>query len=341
MIEDQIDAAAIMKSFNDISDQLNAKIDGLAKNMTDGLKQVSNNCLRWFTQLKGHVDQNAADIVQIKRDVEQLKREQGDVAELRRENEQLKRQVSDLEKDAEYKTSHAFRLQLVIYNLEEEENENVWDVVRDFMVNNLRIQEQQVDHMPMRDMHRMGKKAENKVRPIVMAFLMQRDRDFTLKQAKNLRNTNLSLSPHLSSKMVDVKKGLLAIRKDIKENHDRRILAFIGYRSYRPVLLVKVAGKIQEYKRSMPINTLQHSDHQDNRDNHDMGAPQEMDYHGTRDAALDGCCGFRLLLFKLWHKFDELDICVDLWCLVLSANNTAGEEGVVSLLQPACLNPAC
>ena len=278
MSEDQIDAATIMKTFKDVSDQLNAKIDGLAKNMTDGLKIVSDNCLRWFTQLKGHVDQNAADIVQIKKDVEQLKREQGaEVAQLRQENEKLKQQVSDLEKDAEYKTSHAFRLQLVIYNLEEEENENVWDVVRSFMLNNLKMQVEQVDHMPMRDMHRMGKKAENKVRPIVMAFLMQRDRDFTLKQAKNLRNTNLSLSPHLSSKMVDVKKGLLAIRKDIKENHDRRILAFIGYRSYRPVLLVKVAGKIQEYKRSMPINTLQHGDYQENRDNHGMGAPQDMD----------------------------------------------------------------
>ena len=103
-----------------------------------------------------------------------------------------------------------------------------------------------------------------------MAFLRQPDRDFILSQSKNLRNTRLSLAPHLSAKMVLRKKALLAIRKDIKDNFDKRVLAFIGYRAYKPVLLVKVQGRLVEYNESIPWNTLQFSDHVPAPDNNQM-----------------------------------------------------------------------
>ena len=235
----------------------------MTKDVTDGFKTVSDRCLGWFKQLKVHVDKNASDIIDIKADMKSLSDE----------NKRLRKMVEELQVDAEYKTSHAFRLQLIAYNIPESENENVWEVLKVFFTRDLKIDENTVNQIPIRDTHRMGKKENGKVRPIVMAFLRQPDRDFIQSQSKNLRNTTLSLAPHLSAKMVLRKKALLAIRKDIKENYDRRVLAFIGYRAYKPVLLVKVQGRLVEYDASMPWNTLQFSDHVPAPDNN-----QRMDH---------------------------------------------------------------
>ena len=256
--------AAIEENFNkllnEIETKFNNQIKQMTKDVTDGFKTVSERCLGWFKQLKVHVDKNASDIVDIRADMKSL----------REENNKLRKMVEDLQVDAEYKTSHAFRLQLIAYNIQESDNENVWEVLKVFLTRDLKIDENTVNQIPIRDTHRMGKKENGKVRPIVMAFLRQPDRDFILSQSKNLRNTRLSLAPHLSAKMVLRKKALLAIRKDIKDNFDKRVLAFIGYRAYKPVLLVKVQGRLVEYNESIPWNTLQFSDHVPAPDNNQM-----------------------------------------------------------------------
>ena len=144
--------AAIEENFNkllnEIETKFNNQIKQMTKDVTDGFKTVSERCLGWFKQLKVHVDKNASDIVDIRADMKSL----------REENNKLRKMVEDLQVDAEYKTSHAFRLQLIAYNIQESDNENVWEVLKVFLTRDLKIDENTVNQIPIRDTHRMGKK---------------------------------------------------------------------------------------------------------------------------------------------------------------------------------------
>ena len=229
------------------------------------MNAVQTNCRRWFEQIKGFVDTNTTEIAE-------LKAAQQSILD---ENKLLRDRVEKLESDAEYKTDHAFRLQLIAYNLPEVENENPFATIRGFYINDLKIPEERVNFIAMRDCHRLGKRTPGKIRPMVVAFLMQPDRDSVLLHAKELRGTTLSLQPHLSKKQVDVKKALLAKRSLIKAR-DERILAFIAYRSYnKPVLLIKMDNRLQEFKDTMDLNQLQFSDRPPQRrpQQNNMGDP--------------------------------------------------------------------
>ena len=232
--------------------------DNFNKTITEEINKVSATCLGWFNQLKGFVDTNATDIKKLGEDLQALRH---DFEEEKRKNSQLNSQLQKLQGELDYQTEHSYRLNLVVYNIEESaDKEDCFLTMKNFMQTQLQIEETVINQLQVRDCHRLGgQKAEGKIRPIVIAFTLQQQRDFVLKQGKNLRNTNYSIQPHLPQKMVIVKKQLLAKRKDIKRR-DHRILAFIGYRAYRPVLLVKVNGKLKEFDDNMNLAQLQYSD---------------------------------------------------------------------------------
>lgn len=236
--------------------EINKKIADLTKNVTDGFDTVSKQCLGWFNQLKSHVEANSTTITSIKKEMQDLRKHN---AVLKQTCDDLKTKVENLQEDADYKTEHAFRLQLVVYNVPETDNEDTHRVLTEFMVTQLHIPPQQIEYLPIRDTHRIGKVMENRTRPILVAFLVQRDRDYVLKHGKELRNTNFSIEPHLSKRQWTVKKSLLAKRATIKAGN-RNALAFIGYRSYKPVLLVKVNGQLREFKNNMDLASLQAGD---------------------------------------------------------------------------------
>lgn len=245
----------------DVKNELNVKITTLAANLNqvlnEEIKNVSNTCVGWFKQLKEHIEKNSTSISKNQEVITGLQKESADQ---KKEIADLKKLVGELVVDAEYKTEHAFRLQLVAYNIPEtEEKEDCFLVIRDFMHRKLNIDQPTVQRLSLRDVHRLGKKQPDRIRPMVFAFLEQPHRDFVLKQAKHLAGSDLGLQPHLSKRQLEVKKTLLAKRKTIK-NHDRRILAFITYRAYRPILLVKVEGRLVQFSDDMRLQNLQHGD---------------------------------------------------------------------------------
>ena len=242
-------AALLTETIQNVRDGMNQQLKTLADNFNEQMNLVQTNCRRWWEQLKGFVDTNTTDIGV-------LKNTQQTVVQ---ENRLLRERIEKLEADAEYKTDHAFRLQLIAYNIPEIEDENPFATIRWFFVNKLKIPQERVNYIAMRDCHRLGKRTPGKTRPMVVAFLMQPDRDSVLLQAKELRGTNLSLQPHLSKKQLEVKKALLAKRSLLKER-DERILAFIAYRMYKPILLIKIDNRLQEFKDGMNPNQLQFSD---------------------------------------------------------------------------------
>ena len=250
MLEENEFLAAI----SDVKGALNKQLQDIAGNfhkcLTDQVKILNETCLNWFNSLKQLGDDNASKIRDLRKDMNSVIQE----------NNSLKKRVEILEAADEYKTDHAFRLQLVAYNIPETvqpvDREDCHLTIRDFFINSLEIREEDVNFIPIRDTHRLGKKQVGSIRPIVIAFCQQQHRDFVLSRAKKLKGSRLGLQPHLSKKLLDVKKVLLAKRKEIKD-YDRRVLAFISYRSYRPILLVKRQDRLVEFQDSMSFNDLQ------------------------------------------------------------------------------------
>ena len=249
---------------NNVKEALNQKLEDIAGNfhqcLNDQVKILNDTCQTWFNTLKQLGDENTSKIRDLRKDMNSVIDE----------NFSLKKRIELLETADEYKTDHAFRLQLVVYNIPETEQpadrEDCHLTIRDFMINSLEIAESEVNLFSIRDTHRLGKKKVGSIRPIVIAFVQQQHRDYVLSRAKKLKGTKLGLQPHLSKKLLDVKKVLLAKRKEIKE-HDRRILAFITYRSYRPILLIKIHDRLVEFQDSMSLNDLQYGDNVSNFSN--------------------------------------------------------------------------
>ena len=240
---------------NGIKQNFQSKIDELSHNVTEGLRQIGEQSTEFFRQLKGLIDKNASDINVINGNYQRLQREN---TALNGALGDLRKRIEVLERDSLYKTDHSFRLQLVAYNIPEVRGEDTFAVIRAFLVDNLQVPANNVAYMPIRDTHRIGRRQDGKIRPIVVAFCLQQDVNFVMKHAKNLRGSRMSIEPHLSAPRLAEKRMLLAKRKTIKE-HDRRILAFIGYRSYRPVLLVKRQGELESYSDNMDLRTLEYS----------------------------------------------------------------------------------
>ena len=136
---------------------------------------------------------------------------------------------------------HSRRLNLIINGIVEGENEVTKDVVQDFMMSKLHMDEAVVKNFLFRDVHRLakGKKPDGSAsdlpRPIIMAFIRQQDRNSVLRQASELKGSNISLKSdlpralnNLRSEMLKERKRLIALNPNVKYR--------VAEVSYRPCL---------------------------------------------------------------------------------------------------------
>lgn len=142
-----------------------------------------------------------------------------DIKSLQTENENLKlhlkesdglitklsTKVAALESKLESVQTHSMKKNVVIYNLKEENGENCYALVEDFLANILQVPQ---DKMFSREnpcgpvridiAHRMGRKG-SKPRPLVVAFVTQQGKDIVLSHSRKLRSTPFALSEQLPS----------------------------------------------------------------------------------------------------------------------------------------------
>ena len=222
-----------------------------------------------FTQLKEIQDSQKA----------QLEAQTAKIANLEKENEQLRSDLNAtnarlnkceelLEKSQARITeneSHGRRLNLVLGNVPESNNENIRQTINRVFIDNLKIPQDQAEGFMLRDAHRLGKsKQENppipgvsKPRNIIMAFICQEDRNFVYSQARNLKGSNISLRVDLVKEYAMIRDNLLIHRSEIRK-FNNKLYVQLTYRSYnKPVLLVKVNNNIVEYRTDMKFEDLQ------------------------------------------------------------------------------------
>lgn len=161
--------------------------------------------------------------------------------------------------------AHSRRLNLVFGRIPESKDENIRDTINQVLIDNLKIPKERAEGFLLRDIHRLGKNKSNttngaasdKPRNIIVAFLMQQDRNYVYSMAKNLKGSTISMRPDLVKEMALIRDNLLIQRQTILK-YNNRLYVQLSYRSYsKPTLLVKVRNDIVEFDPQMKLEDLQ------------------------------------------------------------------------------------
>ena len=161
----------------------------------------------------------------------------------------LKRAKNDLLVDIKKNTDrlvtqegHSRRKNVIINGKQEENGEVTEEVCRKFLKEDLHLDGDKVDKMIFRDVHRLpkprnkdGSERVGVAKPIIMAFICQKDRNEVLRNAFNLKGTGCSIKSDLPKELNDLRSRMLQERNRIK-TADPSAKVRVAERAYKPVL---------------------------------------------------------------------------------------------------------
>lgn len=136
---------------------------------------------------------------------------------------------------------HSRRRNIIINGKQELDKEDTEEVVKQFLVNDLKIEDEQVTNIMFRDVHRLPKSKNkdgserNTPRPIIAAFLCQKDRNAVMRKAFELKNTNFSIKTDLPKELNDIRGKMLQERLKLKTANPT-VKYRVAERAYKPVL---------------------------------------------------------------------------------------------------------
>ena len=154
--------------------------------------------------------------------------------------------------------AHSRRRNIIINGVEELNEENTEEVAKQFLVDNLKLEQGEVDDYVFRDIHRLPKaknrdgSVNTKPRPIIVAFIRQKDRNAAMKNAYNLKNTQLSIKSDLPKHLNELRSAMLRERQRLKDANPQ-IKYRVAERSYKPVLQ-RADGVIEGTTRTKWVN---------------------------------------------------------------------------------------
>ncbi|XP_040076557.1 uncharacterized protein LOC120848613 [Ixodes scapularis] len=134
----------------------------------------------------------------------------------------ITRKVDDLE-------NRSRRSNLIVYGIKEQENENSQTlervVVGEILERILNVQIAGIERI-----HRLGKQADNKIRPVILKLLDSRDKSKILKNCVKLKGTDFSIGEDFSRHVQQIRKKLW---DRTKANRDKREKVFLTYDKVR------------------------------------------------------------------------------------------------------------
>lgn len=226
----------VLQAITGMEGRLNTRFDGLESRLDRRLDHVEEK-----------VDTVVEDVGFLQEKVGSLERSQ--VANLELINKLLDRAIK-----AE---AHGRRLNLRFHGITYSEDENVVHVLNNFLIQKLGLNADWVSKLLFRDVHRLPEYKGG--RDIICGFVSQFDRNEVYKRANKLKNTDFVIKVDLPAEWAKLQNDLLLIRKTIRRENPEA-LAVLTYKAYKPVLLVKHRGKVQQYDSAMTIEQLQPGD---------------------------------------------------------------------------------
>ena len=143
------------------------------------------------------------------------------------------KQIVDLE-------GHSRRKNVLINGKEEKKGEKVEEVARKFMVDDLKMDPGEVANFLFRDCHRLPKpkpREDGTVfhKPIIVAFVLQKDRNSVMRKAYELKNTDFSMKSDLPKPLNELRGKMLKERRDLMRANPG-VKFRVTERGYKPVL---------------------------------------------------------------------------------------------------------
>ena len=165
--------------------------------------------------------------------------------------------INDLKNKYEDLQLRSMNKNILIYNIKEQQEEDIYSIVHDVLTTKLKIPEKLIhsEKYPAAPVqvdvaHRIGKPG-GRERPIVVQFTLRRGKEIIFSYVKNLRDTGISISEQLPSQMRERREAQFGHFKRLREEH--RHHANVRVRLIRDKLLVNN----KPVKNCFENNTLQ------------------------------------------------------------------------------------
>ncbi len=121
----------------------------------------------------------------------------------------------------------SMRNNVMIHNYPEERNERSYQtafIVRDFLVNQLRMPAEDVEFLSIDRAHRSGKKKPNVHRSIVFNLIYTEDKDMIMSYARNLSRSQFKISSQFPPEIAENRKALKKLMSDEYQNEPQKVL---------------------------------------------------------------------------------------------------------------------
>ena len=155
-------------------------------------------------------------------------------------NAKIMERIEEIEKERLLENSHRRRLHLIINGVKMDtyprgESEPTENIFRELLVNKLKLNQQYVGSMLLRDVHRLPKSAKspNLPPPIIAAFVCQKHRNDVMSNAKELKGSDISIKSDLPMQLNTLRGKMLKIMKKLRKAGKK---GRVVERTYLPVL---------------------------------------------------------------------------------------------------------
>ncbi len=121
----------------------------------------------------------------------------------------------------------SMRNNIMIHNYPEDRNERPYHVpviVRDFLINDLGMPEEQVDFLSIDRAHRSGKRKPNAPRSIVFNLIYTEDKDIIMSYSRNLSNSRFKISSQYPPEIAEKRKALKNLMSEKYKNEPQKVL---------------------------------------------------------------------------------------------------------------------
>ena len=138
--------------------------------------------------------------------------------------EALKRRNTKLE-------AYIRRENMQIYNVNEESEENIEDLVRNLFVSKMQIPPEAVKAIRFERVHRIptktsSQRSQSRPRPVIARFSHYQDKEFVRSFYKNLKGTDIGISDDFPKEIEDIHKTLYPVLKKAKRDQKKAFFNF-------------------------------------------------------------------------------------------------------------------
>lgn len=133
--------------------------------------------------------------------------------------------IHQLEKQVDQLENHSRRSNLIVYGLPERDNET--SDTLEHVVNKEVIQDLlELEPIRIERIHRIGRPAPNKIRPVIFKLQDAHDKISILKQGSKLKGSDFSIGEDFSRRVRDVRRKLWASSKPNRDKKEKVSLVF-------------------------------------------------------------------------------------------------------------------